>query len=100
LSVANAKKLYDWISEDGGETSGAEVEIVGMTPGGRRGKDRETARELEREPASGRSRPGGASDDARRETGRPSLPQGSGRPASPARNNDPFEDLVDSVWRF
>ena len=101
LSVANAKKLYDWIAEDGGETSGAEVEIVGVTPGGRRGRDRETARELEREPGPGRARVGAAPRDLRRETEQSSPRRNeNSRTRSPARSEDPFEDLVDSVWRF
>lgn len=99
LSVANAKKLYEWISEDGGETGGAEVEIVGVTPGGRRGKDRDVPRELERETVSGRTL-APAARDPRRETLR-SSPQGnSSRPPTPGKNDDPFSDLVDSVWRF
>jgi hypothetical protein len=99
LSVANAKKLYDWISEDGGETSGAEVEIVGVTPGGRRGKDRDAARGLESESVSGRQ-PVAAGRDRRRETERPSTQQDANKPPGPRRSDDPFEDLVDSVWRF
>ncbi len=103
LSVANAKKLYEWISEDGGETSGAEVEIIGMTPGGRRGKDRETARqpsrEFEREPVLDRA-PAAAVRDPRREPERSSIQQNVDKPAGAGRNGDPFEDLVDSVWRF
>jgi len=98
LSVANAKKLYDWIAEEGGETSGAEVEIVGVTPGGRRGKDRETARETEREPVTGRA--AGAARDLRRETERSIPPRNVTMPRTPARTDDPFEDFVDSVWRF
>lgn len=99
LSVANAKKLYEWISEDGGETSGAEVEIVGVTPGGRRGKDRETARESGREPVTGRA-PAAAARDPRRELERASTQPNVDKPSGPGRNGDPFEDLVDSVWRF
>lgn len=99
LSVANAKKLYDWITEDGGETGGAEVEIVGVTPGGRRGKDRDTAHAPEKEPVSGRT-PAAAARDFQRETERPSAQRRANKPTTPGRNDDPFEDLVDSVWRF
>lgn len=99
LSVANAKKLYDWISEDGGETGGAEVEIIGVTPGGRRGADRDTARALEREPVSGRTL-APALRDSRRETRRSPPPGNPVRPSAPGKNDDPFEDLMDSVGRF
>ena len=99
LSVANAKKLYDWISEDGGETSGAEVEIVGMTPGGRRGKNREAARGPENDLDSGRQ-PVAAGRDRRRETERAPNQRDAGKPPVPRRSDDPFDDFVDSVWRF
>ncbi len=97
LSVANAKKLYEWIAEDGGETGGAEVEIVGVTPGGRRGKDRDGA---DRDQISGRA--GGDTGSRRRDgaTDRPSTNRNVNSPAGPARSGDPFEDMVDSVWRF
>lgn len=86
LSVANAKKLYDWIVEDGGETSGAEVQILGATPGGRRGKDRAAVGAPERDP--------------HHETDRSAPQREANKPRAPARNDDPFEDMVDSVWRF
>lgn len=92
LSVANAKKLYDWIIEDGGETGGAEVEIVGVTPGGRRGRDHDQA--------SGRALDANGSHGRDREADRPPANRNINAPARPARTGDPFEDMVDSVWRF
>ena len=92
LSVANAKKLYEWIVEDGGETGGAEVEIVGVTPGGRRGNDRDQN--------SGRAGEDPGSRGRDRAADRPSTNRNANTPAGPARSGDPFEDMVDSVWRF
>jgi len=93
LSVANARRLYDWISADGGEGGGAEVEIYGQTPG----RGRATA---DADRAAGRDDPGlygrpgrRAADDAPDRTAAP----------SPARIRerfiDPFDESVESVWR-
>lgn len=97
LSVANAKKLYEWIVEDGGETGGAEVEIVGVTPGGRRGKDLE-ARDRDR--SSGRAAEEAPPRARDRAADRPPTNRNVNGPAGAARSADPFEDMVDSVWRF
>jgi hypothetical protein len=105
LSVANAKKLYEWIVEDGGETGGAEVEIVGVTPGGRRGKDLE-ARDRDGKGRDDRDRSSGrAAEDAAprardRAADRPQINRNVNGSAGAARSADPFEDMVDSVWRF
>ena len=75
----------------------AEVEIVGVTPGGRRGKDRDGA---DRDQISGRAGgdPGSRGRDGAAD--RPSINRNVNSPAAPARSGDPFEDMVDSVWRF
>jgi hypothetical protein len=93
LSVANARRLYEWISADGGEGGGAEVEIYGQTPGrGRAIADADRAEGREETGLNGR-RARRTAEDA---------PDRAAAPA-PARLRerfiDPFDESVESVWR-
>lgn len=93
LSVANARRLYDWIREDGGENGGAEVEIYGQTPGrGRIAGDGDSAGRRDDAAFSGR-RTRDVGDDPSDRAAAPSPPR------LRERFIDPFDDSVESVWR-